>query len=99
MKEINFNNEIYVKKSDLKGEFKPSKVQIVVLNRGWICIGSVSEKGSKTYVKNTSIIRKWGTTEGLGELAEKGELDDTVLDKCPDIEVETINIVFKMNCI
>ena len=93
---IEINGEAYIKESAT--EYKSSPVQILVLNRGWIAIGNVSEKKSKTIIQNASIIRKWGTTEGLGELAIKGKLEDTVLDKCPDITVETCNVVLTINC-
>lgn len=96
MKEITINNEIYVKKSEI--EYKPSPIQIVVLDRGWIVIGNVEEKEGKTYIKNPSVIRKWGTSNGLGELAIKGKLPNTILDKCLDISVDTANIIFCMDC-
>lgn len=98
---IELNGETYIKESEaLKkaGEFKPSPVQIVVLNRGWIAVGNVSESAGKTIIQNASIIRNWGTENGLGELAEKGKLPETILDACPDISVDSANIVFVMNC-
>ena len=95
--EIEINGEKYIKKSCITN-FEPSTVRIAVLNRGWIVIGRVSQKKNKTFISNASIIRKWGTTKGLGELAEFGVLNNTILDKCNDIEVETINVVLLMNC-
>jgi len=94
------NGESYIKESSLEKQkdYVPSPVQIVVLNRGWIVIGNVKESVSKTIIQNAAVIRKWGTTEGLGELAEKGKLPDTILDKCPDITVDTANVVLIMNC-
>ena len=99
MDKIEINGEIYIKESQIKDKnFKSSKVQILVLNRGWIIIGRVKEEKNKTFIVNASVIRNWGTTKGLGELAHDGKLNDTVLDKCPDIEVDTLNIVLLMNC-
>ena len=98
MNEITINDEVYINKSDLKQEYKPSPIQIVVLNRGWIVVGNVSEKGGKTYIQNPSIIRNWGTKKGLGELAMSGKLPNTVLDECLDITVDTANVIFIMNC-
>ena len=97
MKEITINNETYIKKSEV-GEYQPSPVQIVVLNRGWVVVGNVEEKEGKTYIRNPFVIRTWGTKEGLGELAIKGKLPGTILDKCLDIAVDTANVVFTMNC-
>lgn len=95
---MEINGETYIKASEVNQKYTPSPVQILVLNRGWNVIGKVSEEGSKTIIKDASIIRVWGTTEGLGELAMNGKLTDTVLDKCPDITVETCNVVLVMNC-
>ena len=95
---MEINGETYIKKSEVKQDYKASPVQIVVLNRGWIVVGNVSEKGVKTIIQNASVVRYWGTSEGLGELAEKGPLPDTKLDKCPDVTVDTCNIVLTMNC-
>lgn len=98
MNEITINGEVYIKKSDINQEYKPSPIQIVVLNRGWIVVGNVKETGSKTIIQNASVIRNWGTKNGLGELAMKGKLPETKLDACPDITVETCNVVLVMNC-
>lgn len=99
MTKIEINGETYIKESEIKDkDFKSSKVQIVILNRGWIVIGRVKEEKNKTFITNASVIRNWGTTKGLGELAYNGKLNDTILDKCPDIEVDTLNIVLLMNC-
>jgi len=95
---IEINGEIYIKETAISGEYRPSDVQIVVLNRGWIVVGKVREKDAKTIIQDASVIRNWGTTEGLGELAEQGKLPNTVLDSCPDITVETCNIILLMNC-
>lgn len=99
MNEITINNEVYVKKSEVAYvAYQASPIQIVVLNRGWIVVGNVEEKNGKTYIRNPSIIRNWGTTQGLGELAMRGKLPNTILDKCLDITVDTANVIFVMNC-
>jgi len=97
---IEINGETYIKESELKkqSKYKAFPVQILVLNRGWIVVGNVSESVNKTIIQNAAVIRKWGTTKGLGELAIKGKLPDTILDACPDITVDTANVVLVMNC-
>ena len=74
-----------------------TKKQIVVLNRGWVVIGDYSEDGDTCLLENASVIRKWGTTQGLGELAEKGKLPDTVLDASPDIRFNKLTMVARMD--
>ena len=57
-------------------------VQIVVLQRGWVLVGKFEQNGDKCSLANAQVIRRWGTTEGLGELASSGKLKDTQLEKC-----------------
>lgn len=59
--------------------------RIVVLQRGWVAIGDLTvtaegHAGAGCKLENASIIRKWGTTKGLGQLALEGPTKDTVLD-------------------
>lgn len=54
--------------------------QIVVLDRGYIYIGDVRYTEQFLIIENTKCIRRWGTTEGLGELRE-GPTASTVLDE------------------
>jgi hypothetical protein len=102
MKTTTINSEVYVVEKDVKAQLskkniKPSKKQIVVLNRGWVVIGDFSDKGDECTLANASVIRKWGTTNGLGELAEKGKLADTVLDSCPNVHFNKMTMVARMD--
>lgn len=74
-----------------------TKKQIVVLNRGWVVVGDYSENGETCLLENASVIRRWGTTKGLGELAENGVLEDTVLDPSPDIRFNKLTMVARMD--
>ena len=55
---------------------------ILVLWYGWVVVG-VYDKKEKT-VKDALVIRRWGTTKGIGEL-RNGPLADTILDPVGDI--------------
>jgi hypothetical protein len=57
-------------------------VRVVVLQRGWVVVGLYSQKGDRIFIRNASVVRRWGTTKGVGELAESGPLANTILDKC-----------------
>ena len=59
---------------------------IVIGNRGNIVVGDLVIKGSFGYLSNASVIRRWGTSRGLGQLALDGKQPETVLDKCGDFE-------------
>jgi len=102
MKTIKINNDVYVAESDFKSQLAkkkitPSKKQIVILNRGWVVIGNYSEKGDECTLTNASVIRTWGTTKGLGELAEGGPLTNTKLDECPNVYFHKMTMVARMD--
>ena len=40
--------------------------EIVILQRGWIIVGDVVRNGSEFTVTDASVIRRWGTTNGIG---------------------------------
>jgi hypothetical protein len=56
--------------------------QIVVLQRGWVVVGKMEKVGNACILENASVIRRWGTTGGLPELADKGPLAETKLEPC-----------------
>jgi len=80
METITVNGKTYYAEkpsSDIIGDLK-----IVVLQRGWVLIGRFKRGGDRCTLSNASVIRRWGTTKGLGELADEGPKQDTLLDKC-----------------
>lgn len=102
MKTITINNEVYVAEKDVKKQLSkkgivPSKRQIVILNRGWVVIGEYSEKGDECTLTNASVIRVWGTTKGIGELAENGPLTNTKLDACPNVHFHKMTMVARLD--
>lgn len=55
-------------------------LQIVVLDRGFVYVGHVHPGNGHIRIENAQNVRRWGTTRGLGELAERGPLPETKLD-------------------
>lgn len=53
---------------------------IAVLDKGFVYIGFVTERGDWFEITSAYNIRRWGTTRGLGELVG-GPTENTVLDK------------------
>lgn len=78
--EININGIQYVKKGAQQQEFS-GDIKIVILQRGWVMVGRMERNGSDCKLHQASVIRKWGTTKGLGEIAANGPTLNTVLDK------------------
>ena len=75
-----------------------SKIKIVILQRGWIFIGKFSQNGSTCKLTDAYNIRSWGTTKGLGELAENGKTSSTKLDKVNDVSFHELTIVATIDC-
>ena len=102
MKTINIDGKKYISEEDVniqlkKKDLKPSKKQIVILNRGWVIVGDYPEKGDECTLSDASVIRTWGTTKGLGELAENGPLTATKLDSCPNVHFHKMTMVARMD--
>jgi len=76
-----------------------SKVKIVILQRGWIMVGHYSQKGSDCSLTQASVIRSWGTTKGLGEIAANGPTSSTKLDPCRGlVEFDRLTVVATISC-
>lgn len=57
-------------------------IKIVLLQRGWVVIGRYSEEENDMCVLNDAyVIRRWGTSGGLGQLALEGKQSETKLEK------------------
>ncbi|MCP4489815.1 MAG: hypothetical protein GY820_21230 [Gammaproteobacteria bacterium] len=75
-----------------------AKKQIVILQRGWVVVGDVTREGDELTINKCSVIRVWGTTKGLGEIALAGPTPKTKLDPCPQVTVHILTTVARMDC-
>lgn len=73
-------------------------IRIVVLQRGWVAVGRYSRAGEHAKLARASIVRRWGTDKGLGQLASEGPRPNTQLDAAPDIEFHALTEVFNIRC-
>jgi hypothetical protein len=77
-------------------------IKIVILQRGWCMVGRFERDGSECKLYNASVIRKWGTQNGLGEIAANGPTEDTVLDACNNgnapVEFDYLTVVACLPC-
>ncbi len=72
--------------------------RIVVLDRGWVFMGEVEEAESGIVILGAQCIRRWGTTKGLGEIAEKGPLPNTVLDAAGTVRAPWSSVIAQIDC-
>ena len=73
--------------------------QIVVITSGWVVIGNTFPVEGGILIEDASVIRTWGTTKGIGEIALNGPTKDTVLDYAGKIHVLNHAIIMKIDCI
>ena len=73
--------------------------QIVVADRGWVFLGDVysDDQGNKI-INDAKVVRVWGTTKGLGELALTGPTKDTKLDDSGTVRVPSRSVVAVFDC-
>ena len=63
-------------------------MNIYVMDRGFVLVGEPQPESLSNALFVTlnccGVVRRWGTTKGLGELAANGPLRETVIDREPD---------------
>lgn len=67
--------------------------QIVVVDNGFVHVGDCSISDGLLCIDNCKNIRKWGTTQGLGQLIS-GPLKETTADDCGTVLVPLARVVF-----
>lgn len=60
---------------------EPAAPQIAVLDRGFVYVGYCRLDGDILTITNAHNIRRWGTANGLGELALNGPLPNTKINE------------------
>jgi len=77
-------------------------IVIVVATAGWVFVGELypdEQIDGLLTLRRASVIRKWGTSKGLGELALHGPLTNTVLDPIGSIWIERPHhVLFRVPC-
>ena len=92
---IKIDNTEYIRADSIS--IKPSKKKIVILQRGWVVVGDFSKEDVNCTLTNASVIRSWGTSKGIGELALNGPTEKTKLDPCGTCEFHELNIITMIN--
>lgn len=77
---------------------EPTKKQIIVLHRGWVVVGDCRWDGNTVVIENGKVVRRWGTQNGLPELAMKGPRPNTILDGSVVMSVPVLGVVVAMDC-
>lgn len=73
--------------------------RILVIEGGNVLVGDLSPNTTEfglLEVQNTAVVRRWGTTRGLGELAAQGPTANTQLDPCGTAHVNPNKLLFSL---
>lgn len=70
---------------------------IMVLDRGFVYVGDVTDEGDFVRITNAKNIRQWGTSQGLGEL-RNGPLGSTKLDVVGEVLAPKRAIIHFIKC-
>lgn len=88
------NGENWIKETSLKDTVK----KICILQRGWVMVGDFERNGNDCTLTNASVIRVWGTTKGLGEIALNGPTSATKLDPCGTARFDYLTTIAVLDC-
>lgn len=75
------------------------KIKIIILQRGHVMVGRYSRNGEYGRLDDAAVIRIWGTTKGLGEIAFGGPTPKTILDKCPPVDFHELTTIAQIECV
>lgn len=96
---VTINGKTYILEGSQGQVEHVGDLKIVILQRGWVMVGKLEKNGSDCKLHNASVIRTWGTTKGLGELANDGPRLSTQLDPCHGVvEFHELTIVATLAC-
>jgi len=73
------------------------KKQIIIAQRGWVFVGEVTNTAEEVVIEKARNIRRWGTANGLGQLAKEGPTSNTVLDDYGTVRLHPLSIVARLD--
>ena len=71
---------------------------LVVADRAHIWVGDVDQDDEYLRITDARAIRRWGTSEGLNQLAATGPLPSTRLDAAADLYVSRRAVIAVIPC-
>lgn len=77
---------------------KGTDIQIAVITSGFVYVGNVAIQDGVAVIRNALNIRRWGTTNGLGEIAIGGPTKSTILDKSGTVRVPYHSLIMLIDC-
>jgi hypothetical protein len=73
--------------------------KIVIADRGWIFLGDVYvDTNGNILISDAKVIRNWGTTMGLGQIALTGPTSKTILDDAGTVRIPVRSVIAVLDC-
>lgn len=96
---IRIDDQEYIRADQARQWQHDGDLKIVILQRGWVMVGRMERNGEECRLHNAAVIRKWGTSDGLPELATKGPRAGTILDRCSGVvEFHYLTVIATLSC-
>ena len=76
----------------------PGGYKIVIAQRGFVFAGDCEQVGDYIVLTNAVNIRRWGTSKGLGELAQDGNQPETKADHAGTVRLHQLAVVAMLDC-
>lgn len=74
-------------------------LRIIVGHRGWVHVGRIaSTSPTEVVIEGARCVRRWGTTNGLLELATNGPTANTKLDAPGTLRLHPMAIMHQYDC-
>jgi len=71
--------------------------KIVVITSGWVVQGMVIELPDRIRIEDASVIRVWGTSSGLGQIAISGPTSETIYDYAGTVECFNAAVIMQID--
>ena len=71
--------------------------KIVVIQGGWVLAGCYSSENGLVTLSNSSVIQRWGTDKGIGQLAITGPTKDSIIHPCGTACVPAVSVLFVLD--
>ena len=85
-------------RKDKGRDYEERGKNIVILQRGWVVVGDLFKNGEEYVLRNGAVVRRWGTTNGLGELASEGKRSETKLEPIPETKFHELTVIAMIKC-
>ena len=76
----------------------PTTPQIAVLDRGFVYVGLCAVADGILTITQAQNVRRWGTSAGLGQLAQSGPTSSTKLDAAGTIRAPLSSVIHLIDC-